>query len=215
MGVGTKDLYEEHHGSSRPQGFSILKEDRGRFFATAIGKGKRVLDMGCRDGALTAYFARDNTVVGVDVDEVALARAKEALGIDTRALDAHGDWHELMGETFDVVVAGEVLEHLFYPDRVVAHVARHLKPGGMFVGSVPNAFSLKNRLRYLSGSRAHTPLEDPTHINHFSAAELHALLSKHFESVEVQGLGRYKKMAAFSPNLFAFNLSFVATTPKV
>jgi 2-polyprenyl-3-methyl-5-hydroxy-6-metoxy-1,4-benzoquinol methylase len=210
MSTLAKDLYEEHHSLRRAPGFSILKEDRGRFFASVIGAGKRVLDLGCRDGALTSYFAQGNSVLGVDVDEVALARAKESLGIETRFVDAHGDWHELASESFDAVVAGEVLEHLFYPDRIVAQVAKHLISGGVFVGSVPNAFSLKNRLRYLLGSKLHTPLEDPTHINHFSASDLHRLLSKQFSSVEIRGLGRYRRLAALSPTWFAFDLAFVA-----
>jgi 2-polyprenyl-3-methyl-5-hydroxy-6-metoxy-1,4-benzoquinol methylase len=208
--MSTKSLYEEHHSTRRSPGFSILKEERGALFAELLGSGKRVLDLGCRDGALTRYFMEGNSVLGVDVDAQALTRAHEQLGIEVRELDAHGDWHELNEDQFDAAVAGEVLEHLFYPDRVAAHVARHLKPGGMFIGSVPNAFSLKNRLRYLSGTKKNTPLEDPTHINQFSAAELEATLKKHFSAVEVTGLGTYPRLARAWPGMLAFDLVFIA-----
>lgn len=208
--MSTQSLYEEHHTKRRSPGFSILKEERGTLFAHLLGSDKRILDLGCRDGALTRYFVKGNSVLGVDVDTQALARAHEEFGIETRELDAHGDWHELAGEQFDAIVAGEVLEHLFYPDRIVAHVAQHLKAEGMFVGSVPNAFSLKNRLRYMAGKKKNTPLEDPTHINQFNAAELYAVLKKHFSNVEITGLGRYERLARAWPNMLAFDLVFIA-----
>lgn len=207
----TKDLYEKHHAASRGEGFSILKDERGACFSGLIGKGKKVLDIGCRDGALTKAFLEGNTVLGVDIDENALMRAAE-LGITTRTMDLMGDWHELEGQTFDVIVAGELLEHLFYPETIVAKVREHLAQGGQFIGSVPNAFSLKNRLRYASGSRRHTPLADPTHINQFSVKELESMLREYFPQVDIKGLGRYQKLASLSPNWFAFDLVFVART---
>jgi len=203
----TQELYEKHHADNRGEGFSILKDERGAHFSHLIGKGKRVLDIGCRDGALTAAFLEGNTVLGTDIDTQALARAQKR-GITTRAMDLMGDWHEIEGERFDVIVAGELLEHLFYPGTIMDKAKTHLASGGRFIGSVPNAFSLKNRLRYLSGTRKNTPLADPTHINQFSAAELEFMLRERFGSVSVSGLGRYPKLAAFSPNWFAFDLVF-------
>lgn len=206
----TSELYEEHHNEHREKGFSILKDERGALFRERLGTGKRILDLGCRDGALTRYFVEGNQVLGVDVDAAALARAQSEIGIETRMLDAHGDWHELQGERFDAIVAGEVLEHLFYPRTVVRHIAEHLLPSGIFVGSVPNAFNLKNRLRYLAGQKKHTPLEDPTHINQFSVPEIRALLSESFMEVEIIGLGRHARLAQALPEYCAFDIAFVA-----
>ena len=45
--------------------------------------------------------------------------------------------------SFDVVVAGEMLEHVRAPEEVVAEVRRVLRPRGTFVGSVPNAYRLQ------------------------------------------------------------------------
>jgi len=204
-----RSMYERHHREARGENFSILERDRGELFRSIIGAGKTVLDLGCRDGALTKYFIEGNMVTGADVDEVSLARARK-FGIETVAMDLNGDWAELQGKTFDVVVAGETLEHLFYPDRVAEKVARHLTAGGMFLGSVPNAFSLKNRVRLFLGQKKYTPLHDPTHINHFNAAELEKLLKHNFPAVEIRGLGRYRRLINISPGLFAFDLVFIA-----
>lgn len=206
---GPKDIYEQHHKTNREAGFSILKEERGELLKELIGTGKMVLDIGCRDGALTKHFIHGNQVLGVDIDEVALKEAAK-LGIQVKSMDLGGDWSELQGLEFDVVVAGEVLEHLYFPGQVLTKIIGHLKPGGKLIGSVPNAFSVKNRLRYLRGSRKHTPLYDPTHINHFSAQELRGLLREYFSKVTILGLGRYKRLAKLSPNLFSFDLFFVA-----
>lgn len=205
-----RDIYRHHHATNRESGFSVLKDERGKLLKELIGEGKSVLDTGCRDGALTKSFVHGNKVLGLDIDDRALAEAKK-LGIEIMNIDLNGDWHELGDRKFDVAVAGEVLEHLYYPDLVTEKVARRLVPGGMFVGSVPNAFSLKNRMRYLIGKKVNTPLNDPTHITQFHINELKSILTNHFKRVEIIGLGRYHRLARIFPGLLGFDLFFVAT----
>ncbi len=205
-----KKMYEHHHGTARASGFSIMKSDRGELFANIIGTGKRVLDLGCRDGALTSYFSKDNTVIGVDIDTISLKRAHDSLGIETMSFDIQSDWPQFPGGNFDAVVAGEFLEHVFYPDKVMEKVSHILLPGGVFTGSVPNAFSLKNRIKYLFAIKKYTPLSDPTHINQFSAVELRVMLLRYFKDAQIVGMGRLGILARMCPRLFAFDLAFVA-----
>lgn len=207
-----EELYRAHHATERGEGFVLLGDDRGNFLREHAGTGKRVLDIGCRDGALTGYFSEGNSVVGLDIDSVALARAKKVLGIETRHIDLNGPWDVPSG-TFDVVVAAEVVEHLYYPERVFSKIAEVLKPGGIILGTVPNAFSFIHRLRYLRRQKRNTPLADPTHINHFTMDELRALLESHFKEVEVGGLGRLGWLAHRYPQTFAFNLWFKGVKP--
>ncbi|OGZ94660.1 MAG: hypothetical protein A2633_01425 [Candidatus Sungbacteria bacterium RIFCSPHIGHO2_01_FULL_47_32] len=207
-------IYETHHKEDRSTGFSILEDERGKLYGSILGTGKTVLDIGCRDGALTRHFSNGNKVLGVDIDSISLGRAKQTLGIETMLVDLNGDWQELAGRVFDGAVAGEVLEHLYYPERVVEKIILRLKPDGVFVGSVPNAFSLKNRIKYLFANKHFTPLEDPTHITQFSAHELNGMLRRHFSSVKIIGYGRLGVLARMCPELFAFDLSFVCKKPK-
>lgn len=53
-------------------------------------------------------------------------------------------------ETFDVVTATEVIEHLEDFRRVVREIHRVLKPGGVCILSTPNILNLNSRLRFLS-----------------------------------------------------------------
>ena len=52
---------------------------------------------------------------------------------------------------FDIVVCTEVLEHLYYPDKVATEISRVLKKDGLAVISLPNHFYLLKRLQYLLG----------------------------------------------------------------
>lgn len=204
-----EDIYRSHHAARRGQDFVLLGDARGGFLSNAVGTGKKVLDIGCRDGALTSYFVKGNTVTGIDIDSVALARAKETLGIETRQIDLNGEWGIPSG-SYDAIVAAEVVEHLYYPKEVFHKVAETLSAGGVFAGTVPNAFSLAHRMRYLRKQKHNTPLMDPTHINHFTVDELKILLSEHFTDIRILGLGRLGKLASLFPQAFAYDLAFSA-----
>jgi len=196
------ERYEEHHRERRDEGDFVFVPERIPLFRAAIGRGRRVLDLGCRSGALTRHFLDGNEVVGLDVDPAALAKAAE-LGIEPVRANVE-DPLPFEDESFDAVVAGELLEHLQFPDALVTEAHRVLRPGGAFVGSVPNAFRLQSRLRFLRGR---PPEDDPTHLRMFSPGSLRQLLSS-FESTELSFVGgRYRKL---HPRLLARDLVFSA-----
>lgn len=101
-----------------------------------LGRPARVLDAGCGTGRVAVRLAElGHDVVGVDVDERMLARARaDAPGMswvlgDLAALD-------LPVEPFDLVVAaGNVIPLVAAGTEaaVVAALARHLRPGGLLV----------------------------------------------------------------------------------
>ena len=98
--------------------------------------GERVLDLGCGDGVLTEKLvAAGCIVVGVDgsPEQVAAAQAR---GLDARVADGHDLPFD--GE-FDAVFSNAALHWMREPDRVIAGVARALKPGGRFVGEMGGA----------------------------------------------------------------------------
>jgi SAM-dependent methyltransferase len=120
------------------------------FDRVGVGRGARVLDMGCGGGrhAFEAW-RRDATVVALDYSE---AELKEVRGVLGAMLDAgevgpsgglggatNGDALRLPfpDATFDVVIASEVLEHLWDDERAISELVRVLKPGGRMAVTVP------------------------------------------------------------------------------
>jgi SAM-dependent methyltransferase len=200
--VTLSERYEQHHRERRDEGDFVFVPERIPLFQAAIGQGRRVLDLGCRSGALTRHFLDGNAVVGLDVDRAALAKA-EALGIETVQADVENPL-PLPDESFDAVVAGELLEHLRFPEALVAEVRRVLRTEGVFVGSVPNAFRVQSRLKFLRGR---TPEDDPTHLRMYSPKQVRALLGD-FVDVSIAFVGgRYRRL---HPRLFARDLVFSA-----
>ena len=200
------ERYEQHHRERRDEGDFVFVPERIPLLVAAVGRGKRVLDLGCRSGALTQHFLGGNSVVGLDIDAAALEKAA-ALGIQPVQANVEEPLPFEDG-SFDAVVAGELFEHLQFPDALVAEIGRVLRPGGVLAGSVPNAFRVQSRLRFLRGE---PPEDDPTHLRMFSPAALRQLLSR-FGRVELRYVGgRYARLNA---RLLARDLVFTAVKPS-
>jgi 2-polyprenyl-3-methyl-5-hydroxy-6-metoxy-1,4-benzoquinol methylase len=201
------ERYAEHNRVERGAGFVFAGPERIELFRRYVGgPGRRVLDLGCRDGSLSRAYASGNEIVGVDADREALAAAA-ALGIETQWADLDEPL-ALDEATFDVVVAGELLEHLRDPARLVADVRRVLRPGGTFVASVPNAFRLKNRVRFLLGR---DPEDDPTHLQMFSPRDVRKLLGA-FEEPRLHFIAG--RLVPVQPRLFANDIVFSGRKPR-
>lgn len=197
--------YREHHRDARSPDFIWAQPERTALFSQFVGgPGRRVLDLGCRYGALTEYYAEGNDVTGVDIDREALEHAEARLGIQALWADLD-DPLAFMDATFDVVVIGEVLEHIREPQRLLDQAHRVLRPGGTLVGSTPNGFRLKNRLRFLAG---HHPEDNPTHLHLFSPADIRAILTPFAEPQLRFVAGRLTRL---HPRLFANVIVFTAT----
>ena len=196
-GIDAKsDRYARHNREQRGRGFVYARPERTALFRRYVGgPGKRVLDLGCRDGALSTTYLDGNHVVGVDIDDEALAHAA-ASGLETRRADLDEPL-PFDDETFDVVVAGEVLEHIHSPPALLAEARRVLRPGGTFVGSVPNGFRLKNRLVFVLGRH---PEDDPTHLRLFAPDDIRRLLAPFDSPVLHFVAGRFVRL---HPRLFA------------
>lgn len=145
-----------------------------------VGSQKRVLDVGCANGYLAKVLTeRGNTVSGVEYDEKAAEQARpflEQLVVgDLETLDL---LTELGPGRFDVVVFGDVLEHLRDPLPVLRQARALLAPGGYVVLSIPNVAHGAVRLSLLRGRFDYGPLGllDETHIRFFTRDNLKALL---------------------------------------
>jgi SAM-dependent methyltransferase len=127
----------------------VLTVDFGRF---PIAPGDRVLDLGCGGGRHAfAVYRKGAHVVALDhnADEVAAVRgmfaAMDQAGeapAGATALAVRGDAYALpfADDSFDRIIAAEVLEHLPEDTRAIAELQRVLRPGGLIAVTVPRWF---------------------------------------------------------------------------
>ena len=194
------DFYSKHHLGGNRINQSISEEKRSQLFKKWAGKNKKVLDMGCRDGILTRHFIEQNEVTGLDIDKLALEACKNNLNIKTIWADFSLQI-PIPTSSFDVVIAGEVIEHLPYPEITISEVSRILKPEGLFIGSVPNSYHLKNRLRVLKGRLIDY---DQTHLRAYNVMLLRQYLEKEFlveELTSSRGKSAFLSIAWFGRDL--------------
>jgi len=98
--------------------------------------GRRLLDVGCGGGLLAEEVAHLGLLVtGVDPSQRSLVTAcKHAAQSDLRInyVAATGELLPIASASHDIVICCDVLEHVDAPDKVIAEVARVLKPNGIF-----------------------------------------------------------------------------------
>jgi ubiquinone/menaquinone biosynthesis C-methylase UbiE len=164
--------------------------DRYRhFFSLFPAKARRVLDIGCNTGTGGVVLKSLNSklvITGLDCVERRLAAlpaqySNKIYGLST---DIPAD-----DQSFDVVVGGEFLEHL-YPgdvDRTLCEMQRVLAIGGRLLLTTPNPFYLKNRL-------SHKTIYGVSHLTqHFPKTLALRMMMHGFSNVRTCGTGRVSK----------------------
>jgi methionine biosynthesis protein MetW len=123
---------------------------RKEYLIREIGRGRRVLDLGCLGGQFSKLIKdQNNDVYGVEVNPKAAAMA-ESRGIRVKVFDLN-DGIPFEDGFFDVVNAGEIIEYIYDTKFLFEEINRVLKPGGLLFLSTPNLNSLSNRVRVLRG----------------------------------------------------------------
>lgn len=140
----------------------------------------KVLDLGCWDGSYAnRYKKKTNKVYGVESSSTAAKKAaKKGIKVE------QGDFMEITPfpkEKFDVIIAGEIIEHVFDTDLFIKKIADMLKDNGTLIITTPNVASLPRRVMLMLGKNPvleNRVIPDVTagHIRYFTFPELHKLL---------------------------------------
>jgi 2-polyprenyl-3-methyl-5-hydroxy-6-metoxy-1,4-benzoquinol methylase len=143
------------------------------------GGGRRLLDVGSAQGVLAQRF----TERGFEVTCVEGSSELAALGKDKCremiVADLDKPLPQLNGQ-FDVIVYGDILEHLRNPMDVFTGFNRSLRPGGLVIVSVPNVAHLYVRLNLLLGRLPYADrgILDRTHLRFFTLVSFRRFLSE-------------------------------------
>lgn len=109
-------------------------------------RGKSILECGMAKGGIVDAFLKGGAqCFGVDINP------RNVSGVLIKQADLN-DGIPNFGMSFDVIFAGEVIEHLFNDEKFVDDVHKNLKENGIFVFTVPNLVFGVNRIRMLFGT---------------------------------------------------------------
>jgi len=149
------------------------------------GRGRRLLDVGAADGLLSRQLTACGWRVTAIEGDPALAQV--GARYCERMITLNLDREIPLGEgPFDVIVYGDVLEHLVDPLRVLVELDRGLGPGGFVIISVPNIAHLWIRLLLLVGRFDYLDrgILDHSHLRFFTERSMRAMLADAGLSIE-------------------------------
>ncbi len=146
-----------------------------------IPRDCRVLEYGCATGRMTEIMRdRGCAVTGIEINPEAAALARRyAEAVHVIDLDSERASQRLAGQSFDVLVFGDVLEHLRDPGIILKDALKLLSPSGSVVISVPNMAHGDLRLALLEGQVNYGDwgLLDRTHLRWFTRNSLEQMLA--------------------------------------
>jgi 2-polyprenyl-3-methyl-5-hydroxy-6-metoxy-1,4-benzoquinol methylase len=149
-----------------------------------VGQSKRVLEIGCGPGSITKLLVRHGqcsvTALELDADAIKMATpyCERIIQAD---LNSDG-WLDLLDQVqpFDVVVAADVLEHLYDPWITLKHMTTLIGPNGYVVVSLPHAghAGVLSSLVNSDFEYHDCGLLDRTHIRFFGLRNVEALFAQ-------------------------------------
>jgi SAM-dependent methyltransferase len=160
----------------------------------------RVLELGCGHLDFTLQYLRpaSGDVVATDLERLFPANMELPEGVSFQLEDALNLSFE--DESFDCVIALEVIEHVPDDDAFVSEGLRVLRSGGKFIFTTPNRLRLTALARYAIGRPIRFPhtyavdpvLGDITHVREFSWGDFQTLFRRHEREIaaaDVEGIG--------------------------
>ena len=131
------DVYTHGHHESVLRSHSWrTAENSAAYLLGHLAPGMRILDLGCGPGTITADFARrvaPGRVEGIDRSDEVVATASAQAGLPDNVFFAVGDVYALDADddTYDIVHAHQVLQHLSDPVAALGEARRVCRPDGV------------------------------------------------------------------------------------
>lgn len=136
-------------------------------------KGLNVLDCGISKGTVAEILSKEGAnCFGIDVNQ------REIGGVKIVQADLNNGIPDL-GTKFDIIFAGEIVEHLFDDSRFIRECREILKPDGILIVTVPNLVSFVNRFMAFFGMMPMTAYAtDSFHYHVYNQRRLQDLIKK-------------------------------------
>lgn len=148
-----------------------------------VGNDKRVLEIGAGPGSITRILKQQGNcrVTGVEIDPTAIIKLTEFCEEVYQCDLNKSDWTDALAgcETFDVIVAADVFEHLYSPHESLAALKPYLSSQGYIVVSLPHVGNNAVVASILNGNFEYRDwgLLDKTHIRFFGLKNMQDLFN--------------------------------------
>lgn len=150
--------------------------------------GVRVLDIGCGSGSVARQLTSNGNIVdGITISQSELAEASKVLRNGYIFNLEEGLPSEIPADEYDYIICSHVLEHIAYPEKLLADIKRVLKNEGNFIVALPNVFYYKYRWQLLKGEFkvADAGIWDYTHLRWYSFNSAKQMLLKSGFAIDV------------------------------
>lgn len=165
--------------------------------------GAKVLDIGCGNGNIARGLGSlGYQVTGIDFSDNAVRYAKSKNKLPNVEFKVCSAEEVTDGDQFDAVICSEVLEHLHNPNGLMSTIAKILRPGAIFIATVPNGvgprellvtrpvqkltkswmgnvIGLSKKMLGYSNSTVQSQSEDLTHVQFFTKHAIVSLIKHH------------------------------------
>lgn len=155
-------------------------------------RGKKVLHLGCTNYPYTDDAIANNMLLhfelekiaselyGFDFDKAGLDIIERAGAKNVFEADLEQLQNVVLDETFDVIIGGEMIEHLSNPGLFLSGIKRFMRPDTQLVITTINAYCAMRFLIYgLRGKGGKNEPVHPDHVSYYSYTTLKLMLERH------------------------------------
>lgn len=154
------------------------------FYIKKIIKGKTVLNLGCTSSNPLKEIKKQlwlhkeleqyaKNLIGTDINKELLKKIQKL----TKTKVIYADATNMnLNKKFDVIVGGELIEHIANLDGFIKSIKKHMKKDTKIILTTPNVFKFKNLIKAVRGKKA---FKHPDHVVYFDEGTIKELLSRY------------------------------------
>lgn len=141
--LGNLDQIYDAYKGDLGDGLMLSTKERFAWQASMV-EGENILDVGCSQGILDILLAREGKeVLGIDILQDAIdfaekLKRKESTTTQKNVNFLSGEFTQTqINQTFDTIILGEIIEHQYYPEKIIEKAHKILKDSGVLIITVP------------------------------------------------------------------------------